>query len=143
MTAIDGRGGNSSQGADNPEQDGPCDVGGGGGVIYVSSGAVGTTSARLSGGILTTQSVNPGDPPSGDLARYYARAGFDGLSGNISVPITSTGAHAAAACLPILAVSKSTSTASITACGATTANYSINVQIQFLGWSARFNLRVM
>lgn len=66
-------------------------------------------------------------PPSGGLARYYARAGFDGLSGTISVPIANTGARAGSACLPILAVSKSTSTAGIAASGATTT-YSINVQ---------------
>jgi mucin-19 len=127
MTANGGRGGNASMGASNPEHDGPGG-GGGGGVVYSSSGTTGNTSAGVSGGILTTQSTSPGDPPSAGLARYYARAGFDGFSASINAPIAGTGARASAACLPILSLSKSTSTPSISASGATTATYSINVQ---------------
>jgi len=127
LTATGGRGGNASMGAANPEQDGPGG-GGGGGVVYTNSGATGTVTAGLSGGILTSQTVSPGDPPVAGLARYYARAGFDGFSGSISAPVALTGARAGSACLPNLTVTKSTTTASISASGATTASYSINVQ---------------
>lgn len=127
LIATGGRGGNSSQGASNPEQDGPGG-GGGGGVVYTNSGAGGTVTAGTSGALLTTATTSPGDPPVAGKARYFARDGFDGLAGSFNAPIASTGARAGSACLPILAVSKSTSTPSIVASGATTANYSINIQ---------------
>jgi uncharacterized repeat protein (TIGR01451 family) len=129
LTAAGGRGGNNQMGAapaTSPEQDGPGG-GGGGGVIYTNTGASGTVTGGVNG-CLTSGAVSPGDPPSGGCAAYYGRTGFAGINGTFSAPLANTGTYAGSACLPVLAVTKSTSTPSISAATGATATYAVTVQ---------------
>lgn len=122
LSATGGRGGNTNMGTTNPEQDGPGG-GGGGGAIFTNVAATGTVTPGIAGNI-TTQSVSPGDPPP--PARYYARDGIAGITGTFTPPLAA-GIRSGPECLPVLNVTKATTTPTIITATGAVATYSITV----------------
>ena len=93
--------------------------GGAGGVVFTS----GAATINANGGVNGITNANN----SQDGVNHGATAGAAGVSATSFGAATPTGAGTGAACLPVLAVTKSTSTPVVTLPGSTTAQYSINV----------------
>jgi mucin-19 len=126
ITALGGVGANSGPMGGGAETDGPGG-GGGGGVLLTNSsggsfnatgGAAGTMNNSTSA-VCGTASGNP---------QCFATSGGAGASTNIAIPVSGTGLRPAPECLPDVRVTKATTTPVISAPGATTAAYTINLQ---------------
>ena len=93
--------------------------GGAGGVVLTSAAATINTQGGING---TTNAVD--SPPDGP--RHGASSGAGGV-GTTSISALPAGASPGASCLPVLTVSKSTTTPLVTLPNATTAQYVVNV----------------
>jgi uncharacterized repeat protein (TIGR01451 family) len=116
VNAVGGPGGNSFLGGATAHAGGG---GGAGGVVFTSAAA---TISTLGGANGTT---NIGDSPPGGAA-HGATSGAGGTA-TTSITGAPTGVAPGASCLPVLSVTKSTTTPVVVLPGGTTAQYVINV----------------
>ncbi len=126
MTANGGVGANSGPMGGNAETDGPGGGGGGGVLItnstggnFTANGGAPGTMTNSSSTVCGTASPNP---------QCFATAGGVGNTATIAVPVAGTGVRLGHECLPDLRVTKATTTPLISVSGATTAQYTINIQ---------------
>lgn len=118
ITANGGAGANSGP-MGGAETDGPGGGGGGGQFITNSTGAVVSLAGGIAG-VMTTSTSNVCGSASAN-PQCYATAGGTGTTTTLAVPVANTGVRLGHECLPDLRVTKSTTTPSISASGATTA----------------------
>ncbi len=126
ITALGGTGATSGPMNGSTESDGPGGGGGGGVFITNSTGANFSATGGLAGtmnnstsSVCGTASPNP---------QCFATNGGNGLTSVVGVPVSGTGVRPASECLPDVRVTKATTTPLISAAGATTAAYTINLQ---------------
>jgi mucin-19 len=137
INALGGAGANSGNMGGSVETDGPGGGGGGGQFITNATGATVSLLGGVNGVILnSTNAVCTGANIS-----CGATPGGAGTTLNIGAfPFALTGVRPGPECLPDIRVTKATTTPNITASGAVTASYTIN--IQNFGGAAR-NLAVL
>ncbi|MBS7807560.1 DUF11 domain-containing protein [Variovorax sp. PCZ-1] len=128
ITATGGTGANSGPMAGSNETDGPGGGGGGGVFLTNSTGAVFTAAGGIAGVMNNSQSDVCGNFAPSTNPQCFATAGGVGATTTIAIPVANTGVRPAPECLPDVRVSKATSTPSISASGAATAAYTINLQ---------------
>ena len=126
ITANGGVGGNSGPMGGNLETDGPGG-GGGGGVFLTNTSGAGFTANGGAAGTMTNSTSAVCGTASGN-PQCFATAGGNGASTSITIPVSGTGVRPAPECLPDVRVAKATTTPVISASGATTAAYTINLQ---------------
>ncbi|WP_019011357.1 beta strand repeat-containing protein [Deinococcus aquatilis] len=100
--------------------------GGGGGVVYTNVSAV-TNVLGGPNGLTPLSATTVGPLTAANSTAFTSAPGAPGESGSLVASPTDTGVGPAAACLPLLTVTKSTSTPSRTLGTDTTATYTITV----------------
>jgi mucin-19 len=137
ITANGGNGANSGPMGGNLETDGPGGGGGGGVLLTNTSGASFAANGGAPGAMNNSTSATCGSASANP--QCFATAGASGISTTFSASPVSTGVRPASECLPDVRMTKATSTPQISASGATTASYTINLK-NFGGGARNLNV---